>query len=73
MCGDIDICLKKINHKSICIVGLSRTGKSTLFNNINNIELIGDVPEDSILFNDYHYKIHLPNTEAEAAQAKSGY
>lgn len=73
MCGIIDICLRKLKPKCICIVGLSRSGKSTIYNNINNIELIGDLPECSKRKKDLCYKVYLENAETEAAQARPGY
>ena len=47
MCGDIDLCLRKMKERNIFIVGLSRSGKSTLFNNINNVTLMGVAPTGS--------------------------
>lgn len=47
MCGDIDIRLRQMKDTSIFICGLSRNGKSTLFNNINNANLMGVAPAGS--------------------------
>jgi ABC-type polar amino acid transport system ATPase subunit len=44
MCGDIDLCLRKMKKRNIFLVGLSRSGKSTTYNNINNVTLIGTPP-----------------------------
>jgi hypothetical protein len=45
LCAHIDIRLKKLKKKAIFIVGLSRTGKSTIFNHVNNVPLFG-VPSE---------------------------
>ena len=47
MCGDIDLCLRKMKNKNVFVVGLSRCGKSTLYNNINNVTLMGVAPAGS--------------------------
>ena len=47
LCAHIDLRLKQLSDISIFLVGLSRSGKSTLFNYINNIQLIG-VPSEVV-------------------------
>ncbi len=41
MCGNADVCLRQLFRRNIFIIGLSRSGKSTLYNYINNVGLIG--------------------------------
>lgn len=36
-----DLAIKKLKKKAICIVGDSRSGKSTLHNYLNGIPLVG--------------------------------
>jgi len=44
LCGEIDIGLRKLKKRSIVLVGLSKSGKSTLYNYINGIQLYGVPP-----------------------------
>ena len=47
LCGEIDICLRGLKKKAVFTVGVSRSGKSTLYNNANHAILLGVAPEGS--------------------------
>lgn len=40
--GKIDLTIRKLLKKALFLVGLTRVGKSTVYNYINNIRLIGE-------------------------------
>ena len=47
MCANIDLSNTKIKSKNIFILGLIKSGKSTLYNHINNNVLMGVPPAGS--------------------------